>query len=298
MLTGAVAAGALVHAWFAVLLAPLQGTYAELADPDSVPWLTTVVIHPAWLWGMPAVAAAIVVALYVKRPRRRGPYVASALLVATTLAATWLLSQTPLRALADADQDRRSPRPGAARAGRPLEVPSTRDGRRQPSVTRGADLQPGLFTQLIGSDVHLNVLGLASIPVMHDLHRPFSGGARVDRRVARGAAVRRADVSLAGARTYPLGLGGVLVNAGFGYALPRKGLGARRARAAVAGGRHGEGRLDRRVSVAIGMFAVAALCLVAIPFAVRYRRWEATDLGEGIRVEPADGRGGGADAIR
>lgn len=100
VLTGLIAAGALVHAWFAALLAPLRATYGELADPDSVPGLTALVIHPAWLWGMPVALAAVAVALAVKRPRRLGPYAASAVLALTTVVATWVLSQTPLRELA------------------------------------------------------------------------------------------------------------------------------------------------------------------------------------------------------
>jgi hypothetical protein len=101
ILTGLVAAGALVHVWFAVLLGPLRASYAELADPDSVPGLTALVVHPAWLWGVPVVAIAIVIALIVKRPRRLGPYAASALLLTATLVTTWVLSQTSAHELAD-----------------------------------------------------------------------------------------------------------------------------------------------------------------------------------------------------
>ena len=42
-----------------------------------------------------------IVALIVRRPVRRGPYVATALLLVTTVAATFVLSQTPLRQLAE-----------------------------------------------------------------------------------------------------------------------------------------------------------------------------------------------------
>jgi hypothetical protein len=103
LFTGIAAAAVLVHVWFAVLLAPLRETYAEFTDSASqiVPCLTWAMIHPAWLWGVPAVGAALVVALIVRRPARRGPYIACAALLLVTLVATWVLTQTPLRRLAD-----------------------------------------------------------------------------------------------------------------------------------------------------------------------------------------------------
>jgi hypothetical protein len=99
VLTGLVAAGVLVHVWFAVLLGPLRETYADVGEAGRIPGLTLIVVSPAWLWGMPVIAAALVCGLWLKRPRRLGPYVACAVMVATTLAATWVLSQTPLEQL-------------------------------------------------------------------------------------------------------------------------------------------------------------------------------------------------------
>ena len=104
LVTGLVAAGVLVHVWFAVLLAPLRDTYAELGGKsvsDVVPCLTNLVIHPAWLWGVPLAGTALVIALITRRPRRLGPYVACAMLLASTLVVTWVMSQSPLGALAD-----------------------------------------------------------------------------------------------------------------------------------------------------------------------------------------------------
>lgn len=101
LFTGLAAAAVLVHAWFAVLLAPLRETYKEFGDGADIPRLTQLMVDPAWLWGATAAGAALVVALIVRRPARRGPYVATALLLVTTVAATFVLSQTPLRQLAD-----------------------------------------------------------------------------------------------------------------------------------------------------------------------------------------------------
>ena len=103
MFAGFVAAAVLVHVWFAVLLAPLRDMYDDVSEVDGerIPALTHLVVHPAWLWGVPIAGAALCVALYVRRPRRVGPYAASALLLVTTLVATWVLSQTPARELAN-----------------------------------------------------------------------------------------------------------------------------------------------------------------------------------------------------
>jgi hypothetical protein len=102
LLTGLSIAAVVVHAWFAVLLAPLRETYADIVSSGigGVPCLTELVVHPAWLWGVPAVGVALVIALIVTRPARRGPYLACALLLLATVTATWVLSQTPLRELA------------------------------------------------------------------------------------------------------------------------------------------------------------------------------------------------------
>jgi hypothetical protein len=101
LLTGLAAAAVVVHLWFAVLLAPLRDTYAELGA-DTIPPLTKVVISPIWLWGIPVAAGALVAGLIATRPRRLGPYAACALMLATTVVATWWCSQSPLREMADA----------------------------------------------------------------------------------------------------------------------------------------------------------------------------------------------------
>ena len=133
----------------------------------------------------------------------------------------------------------------------------------------------GLFTQLVGAACL--VLGLASFPVMHDLHRPIH--------VVIGWVLSAVGALICGglsyrARIVPLGLAAV-IDAGFALALPRKdsALGALAQLLPQAD----VGLAETVVSaVAIGMFATAALCIVSIPFAVRYRRWEATD--DGIRL--------------
>ncbi len=104
LFTGLAAAAVLVHAWFAVLLAPLRDTYRDFGDAD-LPCLTQLMIAPAWLWGMTATGAVLVVLLVARRPARRGPYVATALMLLATVVATFVLSQTPLRQLADKISD-------------------------------------------------------------------------------------------------------------------------------------------------------------------------------------------------
>lgn len=102
LFTGLAFAVVLAHAWLAVLLAPLRATFEELAGEGigTVPCLSRLVVHPAWLWGVTVGGAALVVTLIVKRPARRAPYVATALVLLCTVTATWVLSQTPMSQLA------------------------------------------------------------------------------------------------------------------------------------------------------------------------------------------------------
>ena len=133
----------------------------------------------------------------------------------------------------------------------------------------------GLFTQLIGAACL--VLGLASFPVMHDLHRPIHVViawvlSALGALICGGLSYR--------ARIVPLGLAAV-IDAGFALALPRKdsALGALAQLLPQAD----VGLAETVVSVvSVVMFVTAALCIVSIPLAVRYRRWEATP--DGIRL--------------
>lgn len=102
LFAGLALAVVLAHAWLAVLLAPLRQTFVELAGENigAVPCLSRLVVHPAWLWGVTAGGATLVLALIAKRPVRRAPYLATALLLLCTVTATWVLSQTPLTQLA------------------------------------------------------------------------------------------------------------------------------------------------------------------------------------------------------
>ncbi len=136
----------------------------------------------------------------------------------------------------------------------------------------------GLFTQLIGAACL--VLGLASFPVMHDLHRPVTVVAAwvcgaLGALVMGGLSYR--------ARIIPLALA-ALIDAGFGYLVPQKDSAFGALSQLLPQG--DVASADTIVTgVAIGMFVVAMLCVVAIPFAVRYRRWEATE--DGMRVSAA-----------
>jgi hypothetical protein len=142
----------------------------------------------------------------------------------------------------------------------------------------------GLLTQLLGAAVF--VLSLASIPIVHDLH----GGthAAIASVIASLAAIVCGTLVWRG-RLIPLALATGL-NVGLGIVLPRgsSGIGAllrilpqgdvSAAEAVVTGG-------------AIAMFAAAMLCLVALPSAIKLRRWARAEMARpDYRQEPPEQR--------
>ncbi len=99
LFTGLGRARSLVQFWFAVVLASYRQMYADMEVTD-LPAMTRLVISPAWLWGVPIVVLAAVGALIFVRPRRLGPYIATATLVIATTCTTWWFAQKPVNDLA------------------------------------------------------------------------------------------------------------------------------------------------------------------------------------------------------
>jgi hypothetical protein len=129
----------------------------------------------------------------------------------------------------------------------------------------------GLFTQLIGTACL--ILALASLPVVHDLHRGMQS--LIASVIAAVAAIVCGTLAWRG-RLVPIALAAG-VDVGFGIVLPRGGSAlasvfrilpaddAALAESIVTG-------------VAIAMFVAAALCLIALPSAVKLRQWARNEI--------------------
>lgn len=96
--TGVAAAAVLVHVWLAIELADYRDTYRDFGGP--LPAATRLVLSLPWRWGVPAAGAIAIAGLVTRRPRRLWSYLALALTLASTVVATYYLSQLPLRELA------------------------------------------------------------------------------------------------------------------------------------------------------------------------------------------------------
>ena len=99
VLTGVAASAVLAQIWLAVELAPMRAMYGEL--DGSLPALTSLVISPYWLWGVPGLGAIGVAALARRRPVGLAIYALTALALALLVAATWRFANAPLHELAD-----------------------------------------------------------------------------------------------------------------------------------------------------------------------------------------------------
>src|SRR5439155_22944524 len=112
------------------------------------------------------------------------------------------------------------------------------------------------------------VLALASLPVVHDLHRGMQS--LVASVIAALAAIVCGTLAYRG-RLVPLALAAG-VDVGFGIVLPRGGS-AIGVLLRILPAEDASTAESLITAAAIAMFATAALCLVAIPSAVKLRRW-------------------------
>jgi hypothetical protein len=139
----------------------------------------------------------------------------------------------------------------------------------QPS--RALLITAGLLTQLIGF-VCL-ILALASLPVAHDLASGMTGV--IASAVAALAAIVCGSLVWRG-RLVPLALAAGL-DIGFGVALPRGGS-ALGAMLRILPADEADTAETMIMAAAIAMFVAAILCVLAIPSALRLRRWARAEL--------------------
>lgn len=78
----------------------LRAMYHDMAPDIRLPLLTRITIHPAWLWGAPAVGVALIAGLLVKRPRSLAAYIAVAVVLTVVAFLTWWYPRAPIFALA------------------------------------------------------------------------------------------------------------------------------------------------------------------------------------------------------
>jgi hypothetical protein len=138
----------------------------------------------------------------------------------------------------------------------------------------------GVLTQVIG--MVCLVLALASLPVVHDLHRGMQS--LIASVIAALAAIVCGTLAWRG-RLVPLALAAG-VNVGFGIVLPRgsSALGSVFRILPAADASFAESIVT---AVAIVMFVAAVLCLVAIPSAVKLRRWAREEIARSSIDMPA-----------
>lgn len=89
----------LVQLSLALEFSDYRGMYADFAAP-SLPLLTRITIHPAWLWGVPLLGGAAVAWLLVRRPRSLAPYLVAAIAIGVLAAASYYFPRAPIYALA------------------------------------------------------------------------------------------------------------------------------------------------------------------------------------------------------
>jgi hypothetical protein len=78
----------------------LRGMYQDFSPGGSLPVLTRLTIHPAFIWGAPLVGIAAVVALLARRPRLIAPYVVVAVVLVGIAVASWYFPRAPIYELA------------------------------------------------------------------------------------------------------------------------------------------------------------------------------------------------------
>ncbi len=93
----------LIQVSFAIQAPDYAGMYRDFGD-ITLPLLTRITIHPAWIWGASLVGSAAVAALLVKRPRSFAPYVVVAAAVLVAVAASYYYPRAPIYALAGSIQ--------------------------------------------------------------------------------------------------------------------------------------------------------------------------------------------------
>jgi hypothetical protein len=132
--------------------------------------------------------------------------------------------------------------------------------------SRALLIASGALTQLIGTACL--VLALASLPVVHDLHHGMQSV--IASVISALAAIVCGTLAYRG-RLVPLALAAG-IDVGFGIVLPRGGsaIGVLLRILPADDASTAEGIIT---AAAVIMFATAALCLVAIPTAVKLRRW-------------------------
>ncbi len=149
--------------------------------------------------------------------------------------------------------------------------------------SRALLIAAGALTQLIGTACL--VLALASLPVVHDLHRGMQS--LVASVISALAAIVCGTLAYRG-RLVPLALAAG-IDVGFGIVLPRGGsaLSVLLRILPADDASTAEGLIT---AAAVIMFATAALCLVALPAAVKLRRWAleqiALDSSAGLPIAP------------
>jgi len=89
----------LVQLGLASELVNARDMYRDIGHVE-VSALTRLTLHAAWLWGMPLVGAAALIALLVRRPRSLAIYIAVATALAVVTAMTWYFPRAPIFALA------------------------------------------------------------------------------------------------------------------------------------------------------------------------------------------------------
>lgn len=140
----------------------------------------------------------------------------------------------------------------------------------------------GALTQLTG--LACLVLGLASLPIVHDLH---SGTQSVIATVVAALAAIVCGTLVYRGRLVPLALATGL-DIGFGIVLPRGGS-ALGALLHVLPADDAATAETLVTAGAIAMFAAAIMCAIAIPSAIQLRRWARDELARGERpAKPAD----------
>jgi hypothetical protein len=90
---------AMLQLAFVSQLGDVPGMYRDIGGM-TLPLLTRITIHPAWIWGTPLFAFGVVTALLIKRPRSYGVYVAAALVLVIVAAVTYWYPRAPIYALA------------------------------------------------------------------------------------------------------------------------------------------------------------------------------------------------------
>ena len=74
----------------------MRGLYRDISPDLHLPLLTRITIHPAWIWGTPALGAIAVAWLLVARPRSMVGYVLVAVALAAVAFVTYWFPRAPI----------------------------------------------------------------------------------------------------------------------------------------------------------------------------------------------------------